>query len=143
MAWLSHTTTPPSLMTGTRPCGFMLRNAALSNPPKSPPAGTCSCARPNSPTNHITFWTLNEFRRPQTVSAIATLHLSRRECAFILVGPPSMYTRYFRGRGNAAMRITMAETRQNRDSWHAVAKHGPSDDPRKSDVSEPRHKMQR
>src|SRR5579875_930788 len=68
MAWDSHTTVPPSAMTGTRPWGFMARKVGASSPPNAPPAGMCSWARPSSPTSHITFCTLNELRRPQILS---------------------------------------------------------------------------
>src|SRR5665213_3522700 len=75
MAWDSQTAASSSLITGTRPCGFMARKFGVSSPPKSPPASICRCARPSSPTSHITFWTLKELRRPQTSSIFI---LSRR-----------------------------------------------------------------
>ncbi len=53
-------------MTGTAPCGFILRNAGSSRPPNAPPASMCRCSSSSSPTSHMTFWTLNELRRPQT-----------------------------------------------------------------------------
>src|SRR3569832_420844 len=68
MAWLSHTTVPPSSITGTRRFGFMAPNSSVSRPPNGPPASICSRGRPNSPTAHMTFCTLIELRRPQTFS---------------------------------------------------------------------------
>src|SRR5437868_1935804 len=68
MAWLSHTTTPPSSMTGTRRFGFISPNSSVSSPPNGPPASIRSCATPSSPTAHIAFCTLMELRRPQIFS---------------------------------------------------------------------------
>jgi hypothetical protein len=64
----SHTTRPSSSMTGTRPCGFIVRNSGASRPPASPPALICSCARSSSPIVQSAFCTLNALRRPQIFS---------------------------------------------------------------------------
>src|SRR5471030_1529919 len=68
MAWLSHTTVPSSSIAGTRRLGLRAQNSSVSRPPKAPPASIRSCARPSSPTAHMTFCTLMEFLRPQIFS---------------------------------------------------------------------------
>src|ERR1700722_8840234 len=65
MAWLSQMIVPSSSITGTRRLGFTAPNSSVSRPPNGPPASMCLCGSPSSPTAHITFCTLMEFRRPQ------------------------------------------------------------------------------
>src|SRR5882757_10276923 len=71
MACDSHTVASSSRIMGTRPCGLIAKNSDASSPPNLPPASICSWASPSSPTSHITFWTLNDERRPQTFNIFA------------------------------------------------------------------------
>src|SRR5919198_1976708 len=66
MAWLSHRTKPSSSITGTNRFGLSLANSGVSSPPKGPPASMRWWGTPNSPTVHMTFWTLIDVLRPQT-----------------------------------------------------------------------------
>jgi len=56
--------------------GFIARNADVSSP-NLPPASICWCSSPSSPISHITFWTLNELRRPQTFSIFTLDRVSK------------------------------------------------------------------
>src|SRR5262249_30501663 len=67
MAFDSHSRKPSSSSVGTRPLGFMARYAGSLFLPNAPPTSMRSCASSSSPTAHITFCTLTEVFRPQTL----------------------------------------------------------------------------
>src|SRR6266404_1697251 len=104
MACDSQTIVSSWRITGTRPCGFIAKNSDVSSPPNWPPASICSCASPSSPITHITFWTLNDERRPQTFSIFALpsspalWHVTKK-------APPAPRRGRLRGHREACMRI--------------------------------------
>src|SRR5262245_20918259 len=77
MAFDSHRTRPPSSMVGTRPFGFIRRYSGVPTTPKAMPASIRRCATPTSASAHITFCTLTEFVRPQTVTMLPRSELER------------------------------------------------------------------
>lgn len=59
-----------SSITGTRPFGFIARNAGSSTRPNAPPASTVRYSRPASSAHHSALRTLLEFFRPQMVNIL-------------------------------------------------------------------------
>ena len=105
-----------------RPCASPSRSRArghadsspgtpgASSPPNLPPASICSCSSASSPISHMTFWTLNELRRPQTSAFSCStafqsqlaLHLARRSAS-----------------RQQARAVKAATGRLDEDSWRA------------------------
>src|SRR5690606_25536076 len=68
MAFDSHSTRPPSSMTGTLRLGFILPYSGVSRPPYWPPTCVSVCGSASSRTAQTTFCTFTELRRPQIFS---------------------------------------------------------------------------
>ncbi len=68
MAFDSHSTNPPSSITGTRPFALSRRYSGVLTTPNLPPASMRSYATPSSFAQATTFCTLTEERRPQILS---------------------------------------------------------------------------
>src|SRR5262245_42968039 len=77
MALDRHRTRCRSTMLAARPSGFVRRYYGVPTTPKARPASIRRCATPSSASAHITFCTLMEFVRPQTVTMLPRSELER------------------------------------------------------------------